>query len=68
MAPCMRLYAFLGQKLDQGLPGGLESNKYAEWVQTYSTPDFEKLAVILEELLNDYSKQVGTFCFGRYNY
>ena len=50
MTPCMRLYAFLGQRLAQG-PVGAD---YAEWVKTYADPGFEKLASTLEGLLDTY--------------
>lgn len=50
MAPCMRLYAFLGQSLaKEGVP---ENNPYKEWIETYSDPGFESLAATLEELLD----------------
>ena len=39
MAPCMRLYAHLGQRLDAAAAGA-----YAEWVRTYSDAAFEALA------------------------
>ena len=53
MTPCMRLYAFLGQSLsDEGID---ESNAYAEWIETYSAPDFEALASTLEGLLDRYA-------------
>jgi thiaminase (transcriptional activator TenA) len=53
MTPCMRLYAFLGQSLaDEGIG---ESNAYAEWIETYSAPDFEALASTLEDLLDRYA-------------
>jgi thiaminase/transcriptional activator TenA len=58
MTPCMRLYAFLGKSLaDEGLD---ESNAYAEWIQTYSAPDFEDLASTLEGLLNRYATDTPT--------
>ena len=47
MAPCMRLYAHLGQSLDAGSAG-----PYAEWVRTYADPSFEALAATLEDLLD----------------
>ena len=53
MTPCMRLYAFLGQSLSEESVG--EDNPYAEWAETYSDPEFEKLAVRLEELLDHYA-------------
>lgn len=53
MTPCMRLYAFLGQSLaDEGVE---EGNAYAEWIETYSAPDFEALASTLEGLLDRYA-------------
>ena len=53
MTPCMRLYAFLGKSLaDEGID---ESNAYAEWIETYSAPDFEDLASTLEGLLSRYA-------------
>jgi thiaminase/transcriptional activator TenA len=53
MTPCMRLYAFLGQSLsDEGID---ETNAYAEWIETYSAPDFEDLASTLEGLLDRYA-------------
>ena len=53
MTPCMRLYAFLGQSLaDEGVE---EGNAYAEWIETYSAPDFETLASTLEGLLDRYA-------------
>lgn len=54
MTPCMRLYAFLGQSLAEGELG--EDNPYAEWVETYSDPEFEALAARLEELLDRYAE------------
>ncbi len=51
MAPCMRLYAFLGQELK---PVQNPGSPYREWVETYSSPDFERLAQNLEALLDRY--------------
>ncbi|MDP8950997.1 MAG: TenA family protein [Actinomycetota bacterium] len=53
MTPCMRLYAFLGQELAKERSG--EDNPYAEWIQTYSDPEFEALADRLEGLLDRYA-------------
>ena len=47
MAPCMRLYAHLGQSLS-----GRAAATYAEWVDTYADPGFEALAATLERLLD----------------
>ncbi|MCX2929380.1 TenA family protein [Mycobacterium sp. CVI_P3] len=48
MTPCMRLYAWLGQSLDPDCAG-----PYGHWVQTYADPEFEKIAHLLERLLDD---------------
>ena len=53
MTPCIRLYAFLGQSLAEERLD--EDNPYAEWAETYSDPEFEKLASRLERLLNRYA-------------
>jgi thiaminase/transcriptional activator TenA len=49
MAPCMRLYAHLGQSL-----AGAVEDLYREWVDTYAAPEFEQLAATLEGLLDRY--------------
>lgn len=49
MSPCMRLYAFLGQQL---AAGGIANHAYAEWLRTYSSPEFDQLAQKLEFLCN----------------
>jgi thiaminase (transcriptional activator TenA) len=48
MTPCMRLYAFLGRSLAAREAAPL----YDEWIKTYADPNFEALAVRLEELLD----------------
>jgi thiaminase/transcriptional activator TenA len=51
MTPCMRLYAYLGQQLAAHTkPDG----PYREWVETYSSAEFEGLARRLEDLLDRY--------------
>jgi thiaminase/transcriptional activator TenA len=52
MTPCMRLYAYLGQRLARI---GHSSSPYQEWIQTYAAPEFESLAVTLESLLDRYA-------------
>lgn len=52
MAPCMRLYVFLGQSLAE--EGYAEDNPYTHWIETYSDPGFEALAAKLEALLDRY--------------
>ncbi|HEY9651560.1 MAG TPA: TenA family protein [Coleofasciculaceae cyanobacterium] len=49
MAPCMRLYAFLGQQLAQD---EIANHQYADWIRTYSNLEFEKLAQQLEDLID----------------
>lgn len=49
MAPCMRLYAWLGQQLR---PVTAASSPYREWVETYADAGFEALAATLERLLD----------------
>jgi thiaminase/transcriptional activator TenA len=51
MAPCMRLYAFLGQQLEPLLN---PESPYREWVETYASQDVEVLASRLEGLLDRY--------------
>ncbi|MCC6861140.1 MAG: TenA family protein [Bryobacterales bacterium] len=49
MAPCMRLYAYLGRELaGHSHPG----HPYRRWIDTYSDAGFEALAVRLESLLD----------------
>lgn len=52
MTPCMRLYAFLGQKLAEN---GIPEHQYADWIRTYSQPEFEQLAQQLEVLTDRYT-------------
>lgn len=49
MTPCLRLYAFLGQSLApaQG------DNPYRDWIEVYSSLEFEELACRLETLLDE---------------
>lgn len=50
MSPCMRLYAFLGQSLAKE---GIPDHRYRQWVETYSSDEFEPLAQQLEDLVNE---------------
>ncbi|HEY9599134.1 MAG TPA: TenA family protein, partial [Cyanophyceae cyanobacterium] len=52
MAPCMRLYAFLGQELAQN---GIANHQYADWIRTYSNLEFEQLAQQLEDLIDKHT-------------
>ncbi|MFB2937674.1 TenA family protein [Aerosakkonemataceae cyanobacterium BLCC-F154] len=51
MAPCMRLYAFLGQELAKN---GIPKHQYSDWICTYSSPEFLPLATELETLVDRY--------------
>ncbi len=51
MTPCMRLYAWLGGQLAPKLD---PESPYAEWVETYSSPELQALAARLEALLDRY--------------
>jgi thiaminase/transcriptional activator TenA len=48
MAPCLRLYAWLGQQL---APRLVASSPYAAWVTTYADPGFAALTLQVESLL-----------------
>jgi thiaminase (transcriptional activator TenA) len=54
MTPSMRLYAFLGRSLAEE-EGQDQANPYADWIATYSDPEFDTLATTLERLLNRYA-------------
>jgi len=56
MSPCMRLYAYLGQKLaTKGPP-----HQYSDWIRTYNSPEFEQLARQLEKLSDRYTSNSDT--------
>lgn len=50
LVPCMRLYAWLGSELARTTVPG---NPYADWIGTYASGDFQKLARRLESLLEE---------------
>lgn len=52
MAPCMRLYAFIGQQL---AATGIPNHRYHDWIQTYSSEEFKPLARQLEALVDQYA-------------
>lgn len=52
MSPCMRLYAFLGQQL---ATANSPDHDYSDWIKTYSSPEFEELAQLLESLCDRYA-------------
>lgn len=51
MSPCMSLYGYLGEQLSQGSV----SDTYADWIRTYSSPEFKQLAQNLESLADRYA-------------
>ncbi len=64
MAPCMRLYAFLGQQLALS---GLPDHAYANWIHTYSSSEFEQLAAQLESLIDQHATPT-PIAFSTYQY
>ncbi len=52
MAPCMRLYAFIGAELAKR---GKTEHHYTHWITTYSDPAFQDLAGRIEELVDRYA-------------
>jgi len=52
MAPCMRLYAYLGQSL---AVNGIPDHAYGPWVATYSGSEFAPLVAQLEALVDDHA-------------
>ncbi|PSN19178.1 TenA family transcriptional regulator [filamentous cyanobacterium CCP5] len=55
MAPCMRLYAYLGQQLALN---GIPDHAYTDWIATYSSDEFEPLAQQLERLVDDHGDDI----------
>ena len=51
MAPCMKLYHFLGVALAQD---GNSNAKYADWIETYAGADFANLVIQVEGLMDRY--------------
>ena len=51
MTPCMRLYAYLGQRLAAHTK---PDSPYREWMEAYSSAEFEALTQRLEALLDRY--------------
>ncbi len=49
MAPCMRLYAFLGTELAEYQRS---DHPYADWIKTYCGEEFQALAAELESILD----------------
>lgn len=57
MSPCMRLYAYLGQELKrQCEQKDSPEHRYMDWIDTYSSDEFEPLAQQLEALVEQYAQ------------
>ena len=54
MTPCMRLYAWIGQNLS----GYIAKNPYKDWILTYSDPQFENLARVMENIIDNNHAEV----------
>eukprot|EP00898_Chlorokybus_atmophyticus_P007846 jgi/Chlat1/8062/Chrsp73S07533 len=58
LTPCMRLYVFLGKAIGEQQPPTVQ-HAYSKWIETYSAPEFEAQAVLLERLLDDVASAEG---------
>lgn len=53
MAPCMRLYYFLGLQLaNEDRP----THRYTSWIETYASPEFAQLVEQIEGLMDRYGQ------------
>ncbi|MBF2029692.1 MAG: TenA family protein [Oscillatoriales cyanobacterium C42_A2020_001] len=64
MAPCMRLYLFLGKELAKA---GIPDHSYADWIRTYSSEGFTDLTLQLENLIERYANPIPT-AYSSYRY
>ena len=53
MAPCMRLYYYLGSCL---AAEGRPTHQYASWIETYASPEFAELVERIEGLMDRYGQ------------
>lgn len=60
MTPCMRLYAYLGRAL---ATGDHSENPYRNWIDTYSSEEFEALATEIEALLDQLADDTPAVAF-----
>ncbi|KAG5179358.1 putative TenA family transcriptional activator [Tribonema minus] len=65
MAPCMRLYAFLGTTLAAAAAAANSDTPYRAWIAAYSSPEFGAAAATVERLLDKYAAAAGGL--GRYD-
>ena len=56
MIPCMRLYTWIGKKITKDKYH--KDNQYKDWIDTYSDISFEKLTIILENVLDSYDENI----------
>jgi len=56
LAPCMSLYAYLGKEL---APRSYPQHPYREWIETYSSEEFGRLANRLESALDRMATDCG---------
>ncbi|MCO5602811.1 hypothetical protein L7F22_056950 [Adiantum nelumboides] len=59
MTPCMRLYAFLGQEIRNFLGGDSPESPYREWIDTYSSKEFQSSTLQIESLLDTLAAHLG---------
>lgn len=64
MAPCMRLYLFLGKELAKP---EIPQHLYHDWIQTYSSEPFANLTLQLENLVERYATPIPT-AYSNYRY
>nr|XP_043610960.1 bifunctional TH2 protein, mitochondrial-like [Erigeron canadensis] len=55
MVPCMRLYAFIGQKLQSLIDINGDCHPYRKWIDNYSCEAFQAAALQTEDLLDKLS-------------
>ncbi|XVF30976.1 hypothetical protein REPUB_Repub16aG0105700 [Reevesia pubescens] len=55
MAPCMRLYAFLGKEFQALLEPNEHNHPYKKWIENYSSESFQASALQTEDLLDKLS-------------
>ncbi|RYQ91051.1 hypothetical protein Ahy_B09g096916 isoform C [Arachis hypogaea] len=55
MTPCMRLYAFLGNKFQELLDSDESTHPYKKWIDNYASDGFQASALQTEDLLDKLS-------------
>ncbi|CAK8572309.1 unnamed protein product [Lathyrus sativus] len=55
MSPCMRLYAFLGEKIKKLPVSDDKTHPYSKWIDNYSSDGFQASALQTEDLLDKLS-------------